>query len=157
MGGEAGAGGDDQGTPPAGFYSLRAETITDTCTPAAPAGVVEQHTFVRANATGVNVALLPVIGRQDILFSKPVAFTMPECGTSYAVAVTSADSGSFVVDSTWNFVDFSACNAAKPSDIAGLPIPYTPQADCTLHQRLTYELVQACPATVDGLSCPAGG
>jgi hypothetical protein len=135
--------GSDSGPPPAGFYSVSYESLSDLCQPLHPQSTAEE--LVGSTANGPNIWISQGdTSRQDIGWGQPFMYTWSECGTSITLDVTAKTSHSFVVDSLIDWVNPGACPLVPPS---------VPSSDCTVHQRETFELEQACPATRNGISC----
>ena len=127
----------DAGTQRAGFYSVMFETMADSCDPAQSPDTLEQ--LVSSNDQVFNIPITQIGGgRQDLPWDRPFNYTLSECGTSIAIEVQAKNLHSFTVNSQIDWVNPSACRAS---------LPYRPKSDCLVHQRETYELEQACPAT----------
>ncbi|HEY3665367.1 MAG TPA: hypothetical protein VGL19_05180 [Polyangiaceae bacterium] len=83
--------------------------------------------------------------RQDMRWDEPFMHTWSECGASLTLDVTTKTSHSFVVDSQMDWVNPTACTS-----LAWLGVP---PSSCSVHQRETYELLQACPSTRKNVTC----
>jgi hypothetical protein len=132
------------GSPPSGFYSILYESVSDSCEPLQPQGTVEG--LMTAAGNGLEIPIWQTgQRRQDIAWDQPFMYTWTECGASITLDVTAKTARSFVIDSQMDWVNPTAC-----ATLAWLGVP---PSDCTVHQRETFELEQACPATRDGFSC----
>ena len=135
----------DSGMPPGGFYSISYESLADSCQPPQPQGTVEGLMSVSAEGE-LNIPIWQTGGRrQDITWDQPFTHTWTECGATLTLDVTARTSHSFVIDSQMDWVNPTACTT-----LAWLGVP---PSNCTVHQRETFELEQACPATRNGVSC----
>ena len=135
----------DLGIPPSGFYSILYESVSDSCQATQPQATVEG--FMQATPQGgLNIPIWETGGRRsDMAWDQPLVYTWTECGASLTLDVTTKTSRSFVVDSQMVWVNPTPCTR-----LAWLGVP---PSDCTVHQRETYKIEQACPATRNSVSC----
>jgi len=145
-----GAATPASGDPPSGFYALTIVTTDDTCTPARATG--DRGTaLVMADANGVNVPIPFVDGgppRQDVPWAGTTLNDLADCpGTTLGLSIVHRSSDAFAVDVTERWRGVAAC--ASSSSLLGVP-----SDECTATRRFEFTLVDACPATVDGASCP---
>jgi hypothetical protein len=151
---EGGAGDDaaasndsPDGTPKAGFYSLKITSNADTCTPSRVSG--DRGTvLVATNKEGANIPLLFSDGPpalQDVAWTG-THVTLAGCPQSqFELSVVRKSTESLAVDVTEHWL-VSGCASPSPS----LPLP---KADCSATRRYEFSLVKACPATLNGTTC----
>jgi hypothetical protein len=126
--------------PVSGFYALGIDTATN-CSPA-PAIHETREELVLASANGVNLRLWSD-ARQDVPWSG-LAFALVGCESTVRVQVTDKSSDSFSVQSDWLWVDPRSCTLGSG------PLP---SSDCNARQFASYQLIERCPTSRNGLGC----
>jgi len=145
---------EDRARPPVGFYELTTVTRNDTCTPRALDGT---RTVIAGGTESVVLLTFWDNRHFEIPWLGTSNLDLKRCGGSNEelptpIVRTVHDVGkitphSFEVVSTWYWDDPTACG---PSSDAINPI-----APCSVEKTDSYELLDACPATLNGVSCPA--
>jgi len=133
--------GEESERPPSGFYRAEVETATD-CSPAPPARETRELLVFTAGS-GLDTAIW-FDTRVDVPWSGQLQETIPGCYSSVRVETVAATSASFSVQSDWVWLDPGRCPAAVMA----------PSFECKARQFATYELVQVCPSTLNGVTCP---
>jgi hypothetical protein len=100
---------------------------------------------VAVGADGFNVPIGANGARQDILWSGLPSGKLLGCDSTLSVDVVSRTSHSIVIEYELDWINVANCSAS--------PALVIPASDCQVLQRETFELLQACPATLNGISC----
>ncbi len=130
------------GLPVSGFYTLSIDTATD-CSPAPPVHETRED-LVSTNADGLNLNIWSK-ARQDVPWTG-LTSTFGGCNSSVRIQVTDKSSSSFSVQSDWLWVDPESC---------ALGGSLRPSFACNARQFASYQLIEPCPASRNGLGCGA--